>query len=326
MKKKLILLSLLLVGFLNISARWGFYAHKRINRLAVFTLPPEMIGFYKNNIQYITESAINPDARRYVVEGEAPKHFIDIDHYGDSAIYTMPRRWKDAIAKYSEDTIQEYGIVPWNISLMKYQLTKAFKQKNQRQILRLSAEIGHYIGDGNVPLHTTENYNGQMSGQYGIHGFWESRIPELFSEDYDFFVGRAYYIKKPLDEAWKGVTEAHLALDSVFGFETKLTQKMGDDKKWGFETRGGRTIKVYSKVFTTAYSKMLDGQVERRMRTAILRVGSFWYTCWVDAGQPKLDFEPLTKQELKEIEAQRKAWILAKKKVKSREHAKTGVE
>ncbi len=26
---------------------WGFFGHKRINRMAVFTLPPEMMVFYK---------------------------------------------------------------------------------------------------------------------------------------------------------------------------------------------------------------------------------------------------------------------------------------
>ena len=60
---------------------WGFFGHKKINRMAVFTLPPEMIKFYKKNIEYITEHAVDPDKRRYAVEGEAPRHYIDIDHY-----------------------------------------------------------------------------------------------------------------------------------------------------------------------------------------------------------------------------------------------------
>ncbi len=61
---------------------WGFWAHQRINRLAVFTLPPEMIVLYKAHIDYITEHAVDPDMRRYAVDGEAERHFIAIDHYG----------------------------------------------------------------------------------------------------------------------------------------------------------------------------------------------------------------------------------------------------
>jgi len=43
-----------------------------INRLAVFTLPPEMLTFYKHHIQFITQEAVSPDRHRYAVEGEAP--------------------------------------------------------------------------------------------------------------------------------------------------------------------------------------------------------------------------------------------------------------
>jgi len=301
---------------------WGFFAHKRINRLAVLTLPPEMFPFYKKHIQYITESAINPDARRYVVKGEAPKHYIDIDVYGDSALYKMPRKWRDAVEKYTEDTLKAYGISPWNIQWMKRSLTKAFQKRDAKQILRLSAEIGHYIGDANVPLHSTQNYNGQMTNQRGIHGFWESRLPEVFSNDYNYFLDDAKYIEDPLEAAWEAVTRSHLALDSVLRFERELTIKMGEDKKYSFETRNGRNVKVYSKVFSTAYHKMLNGQVERRMRASIQMVGDFWYTCWVDAGQPDLTSLLNYEQTPEEIEAekQKREELLRIKRIKSRPH------
>ncbi|WP_375578989.1 zinc dependent phospholipase C family protein [Marivirga tractuosa] len=268
---------------------WGFFAHQKINRLAVFTLPPEMITFYKHNIQYITENAVNPDRRRYAVDYEAPRHYIDLDVYGDSAIYKMPRYWNDAIEEYTEDTLQAYGIVPWHVHLVTYQLTEAFKENNAEEILRYSADLGHYIADANVPLHTTENYNGQLTGQYGIHGFWESRLPELFSDEYDFFIGKADYVDNTQLTIWDAVKEAHLALDSVFSFEKKLTKKMDDDRKYSSELRGSVNIKVYSRDFSKAYHKMLSGQVERRMRNSIKMVGNYWYTAWVNAGQPNLD-------------------------------------
>ena len=61
---------------------WGFFGHKKINRVAVFTIPESsLFQFYKQNIDYVTEHAIDPDKRRYAVIGEVEKHFIDIDHY-----------------------------------------------------------------------------------------------------------------------------------------------------------------------------------------------------------------------------------------------------
>lgn len=287
-----------------LSSGWGFFGHQQINRLAVFTLPPEMIGLYKKNIRYISEAAVNPDRRRYTVADEAARHYLDVDHYGDSALYKLPRYWKEAVTQYTEDTLKAYGIVPWHINTMYFRLRDAFMLRDPAKILLHSAELGHYIADAHVPLHTTENYNGQLTGQEGIHGFWESRLPELFSGNYDFFTGRAEYIKNPQLAAWKAIEGSHLHLDSVLLLEKQLTKKFGE-KKFSFETKGKQTIKVYSVEFSTAYHKALNGMVEQRMRDAIKMVGDFWYTAWVDAGQPDLkaliDYVP-TEAEL----AQRK--------------------
>lgn len=268
---------------------WGFFAHKKINRLAVFTLPPEMLGFYKANILYLTEKAVNPDMRRYIMPEEAPRHYIDVDVYGDSAVYKMPRYWSDAIEKYSEDTLQAYGIGPYHINKVSRWLTAAFKNRNGEQILRLSSDLGHYIADANVPLHTTENYNGQLTGQYGIHGFWESRLPELFSENYDLLSGQAEYVPNLQLYAWQAVVNAHEALDSVLLFEKELTAKYPESKKYGYEEKGQRTIRTHSYRFSRDYHQKLDGMVERRMKASIKMVGDFWMSCWVKAGQPDLN-------------------------------------
>ena len=272
----------------DFSQSWGFFAHQKINRLAVFTLPPEMMVFYKPNIQYITENAVKPDMRRYAVKAEAARHYIDVDVYGDSAVFKMPRYWKDAVEKYTEDTLQAYGIVPYHINRMSSWLIKAFQNKDAEQILRLSSDIGHYIADANVPLHTTENYNGQLSGQYGIHGFWESRLPELFSDEYDLLSGKASYVENLQLYAWDAVVNAHLALDSVLLYEKQLTKKYPESKKYGFEERGNTTIRTYTYDFSKDYHRKLNGMVERRMRASIKMIGDFWFSCWVKAGQPDL--------------------------------------
>lgn len=270
--------------------------------MAVFTLPPEMIGFFKANINYIEEASVNPDRRRFSSPDEAPRHYIDLDHYGDSAMSFMPRFWNDAVAKYSEDTLKAYGIVPWHINRMYYSLRDAFYLRDPARILRLSAEIGHYIGDAHVPLHTTENYNGQMTGQEGIHAFWESRLPEMFSDDFNFFVGKASYISNPQLAAWEAVGQSHAAVDSVLMEEKKLSERMGD-RRYSFETKGRQTAKVYSRAYSIAYYKLLDGMVERRMCAAIKMTGDLWYSAWVDAGQPDIrsliSYTP-TEEELSE--------------------------
>ncbi|MEM0997812.1 MAG: zinc dependent phospholipase C family protein [Bacteroidota bacterium] len=288
-------IAVLLSGFSGVKA-WGFWAHQRINRMAVFTLPPDMMVLYKKHLEYLTVHAVDPDKRRYAVNGEAPRHYIDIDHYGENPFEVVPREWEAAVKKLSEDTLMAYGIVPWHIQRSYFWLVGAFRDGNIDAIMKLSADLGHYVADANVPLHTTENYNGQMTGQKGIHALWESRLPEIFGEDYNYFIGRAEYQEDILEMAWQGVYEAHMCLDSVLGFEQKLTERFPSDRKYAFENRNNSLTKAYSREFCEAYHNMLNGQVERRARASILRVGSLWYSAWVDAGQP--DLKALIEKEL----------------------------
>lgn len=337
---------------------WGFFGHRRINRLAVFTLPAEMSGFYKKHIEYITEHAVDPDKRRYATKHEAVRHYIDIDHWGSYPFPEVPRDWTDALAKYStlkvlteggdtsvlfgpglenalayedyraffQQTIQpqyyedawtcscaeldtllgetlpaciggmvvvgvsEYGILPYHLLTMQRRLTRAFEEGDPGKIIHISAEMGHYIADAHVPLHTTENYNGQMTGQDGIHAFWESRLPELYADaQYDFFVGPAQYIDQPADYFWDIVLSSHLLLDEVLAGERDLSRSFPSDRQFCYEERLGQTIRTQCEAYAKAYHDQQAGQVEARMRASVLAVGSSWYTAWADAGSPDLN-------------------------------------
>ena len=285
---KRFLFALLLLATAGICSSWGFFAHAKINRLAVFTLPPAMIKFYKNNISYLESHAVDPDKRRYTDTAEAARHYLDADHYGLAPFDSIPPKWKDAVAKYSEDTLKAYGIVPWQIQKTYRYLVKALEERDSSKILKLSADLGHYVSDAHVPLHTTQNYNGQLTHQEGIHAFWESRLPELFSKRYDFFVGKAKYIENPLNEAWKILKNTNSYKDSVLLIEARLSAKFPSDRKYTFFERNGKVIKDYSEKYSSAYHKALNGMIERQMQASILATGSFWYSAWVDAGQPEL--------------------------------------
>lgn len=361
---------------------WGFWAHKRINRMAVFTLPPEMLGLYKRHISYLTSKATAPDMRRYAVQGEAFRHYIDIDKWGEYPFPDLPRTWSEVQEQYWEvwvkigsDTMQltgvdmvsvdwedvrffseniqmlggtdtlvksrkafgdfrrsnypyasiyepaplsvqalneffqiqadtawlidpftEYGVLPYELPRQIRRLSKAFEEGNLKKILRLSADIGHYVGDAHVPLHTTENYNGQLTNQKGIHGFWESRIPELFAENYDFLIGSVESVPSLEGMIWASVLESHQAVDSVLDMERELNERFPEDRKYGYESRNNVVTRVYSREYTKAYSDMMDGMVERRMRMAIQRLGVVWYTAWARAGKP--DLKPLYEKEV----------------------------
>ncbi|MBS1666833.1 MAG: S1/P1 Nuclease [Bacteroidetes bacterium] len=310
MKKLIVVLFLSLIYHPVFS--WGFFAHKKINYYAVFLLPPEMMVLYKPNIDFISEHSVDPDKRRYVNPAEGPRHYLDIDHYGSYPFPELPRRWKDAVNKFSEDSLQQYGIVPWWVETMQQRLVLAFKEKNHSKILKLSADLGHYIADAHVPLHASSNHNGQLTNQQGIHGFWESRIPELLADkEWDFFIGKAKFIEQTQDFIWRTILESAALADSVLQIEKNLNQNFPSDKKYAFEERNGTITRQYSSHYAMAYDQKLNHMIERRMRESIFAVASFWFTAWVNAGQPDLKSltnKSFTENDLKEFEILNHAW------------------
>ena len=271
------------------SSGWGFYSHRLINRHAVFTLPSDLMGFYKANLEFIQESAVNPDRRRYAVKGEAECHFIDLDHYPDRAGEMPVSRmdWEEAVCVFGQDSLEAHGILPWNLMRTYLKLRSAFIERNPERILRVSADLGHYVGDANVPLHTTSNYDGQKTGQHGLHAFWESRLPELYCGGYDLLSGQASYIEDVYASIWKDILRGHSMVDSVVVLERQLFGRQGA-LKFSYETRGRITARVVSAAYAEAYHNVLQGMVERQLRNSVKTTGDLWYTAWVEAGQPDL--------------------------------------
>lgn len=361
----------------SFDASWGFYAHRLINRLAVFTLPEPMIEFYKDNIDFVSDHAVDPDKRRYAVKAEAMRHYIDLDHWINTDADSLPRDFARALLQRSrfylsadgkafslfrdsirfatdadtlwlsdsaiqlvcfarnywtlkefrtclyehlmpeydpaswaipvtrlgslfasqnkrtmlviDDRFCPHGILPYHLERCHRQLIHAFQVEDPVRILRLSAELGHYLGDAHVPLHTSKNYNGQLTGQDGIHAFWESRIPELFAADsFDYFVGPAYYLENIRSAIWQIIFESHHGVEEILQTERMLRSTTPEDQQYCFEPRGGALAMQACRDYAAAFNSRLNGQVEQRMRSCILATGCFWMSAWVEAGQPDL--------------------------------------
>lgn len=215
---------------------------------------------------------------------EPPRHYIDLDRYP----LDLPHRWPEAVEELSMDTLQAHGILPWHLEMAFWELVEAFRTRNTSSILKLSAEIGHYLGDAHVPLHTTANYNGQLTGQEGIHALWESLIPELYGETYDYWVGPAQVWPRVRDTLWKIVYESHALVPIVLQAEREATLRVGEAQKYTYRVRGNQTIRTYSERFIKTYHLLLDRMVENRLRQAIHRLASLWLTAWDVAGRPAL--------------------------------------
>lgn len=278
----------LLMVFVTMES-WGFLVHRTVHQLAVYELPGAMAPFFYRNMEDIVTHAPRPDLRRNVDKSEATKHFIDLEMYGKDAVNKMPLNWNQAIKKYTRDSLLKYGYVPYYVVYMKGKLTEAFRRRNKDSILYYAADLGHYISDANVPLHTTINYDGQLTDQKGLHGVWESMIPELEFSKYNLYSAhKAVYLKNPQAAIWTAVRRAAALVPELFAKEKEVSKGFTDDRKYRIQIRKGRESKSYSTEFARAYAAALKTTINDQLLNSANLIADFWYTSWVDAGKPDL--------------------------------------
>lgn len=268
---------------------WGFYSHKLINETAIYSLPKELMPFFKLHQQTIKEYAVNPDKRVHVDSNEAVKHYIDLDRHQLKDSLYLP--WYQVEKVHSPSYLLARGIIPWQIKRTYEQLKDAFKQKDSKRIIKLAADLGHYAADAHVPLHTSSNYNGQFSNQTGIHALWETRIPEQYALQYNLIVGKAQYIDDVLAYSWEIINHSHQLVDTVLQKDIQVKNTLKNHRHKSHQFRNNTLQNSYSKEYVQSYHTLLDGMVEKQLRSSILTVASLWYSAWIEAGQPVLRLE-----------------------------------
>lgn len=314
MKKLIFTLSAAVLSLALVS--WGTFGHEHINKAAVFALPSPLQIFFYNHIDFVTQESTVPDLRKYTLgdKSENPRHFIDLENFGSAD--SLPKTLAEAKAKYDEKFLQQNGILPWYMEELMDKLTKAFREKKKTEILFLASDLGHYIGDAHMPLHTSANYDGQMTNQKGIHALWESRLPEVFGKNYNFSSTEAKFIDDVRKETWRIVMSTHSLVDTVLIIDRELKKKFADKKVYKTDPEG-KTIKskygqqIFSEDYTKQFHSELNGMVEKQMRAAITATANYWYTAWVNAGKPDLnDLDPseLTKRNAPLLEEELQLW------------------
>lgn len=281
--------SIFVIGLLYRAAfSWGFWAHKEINRQAIESLPTPPKDFFSANAAYIIEHSIEPDQRRSNDKSEQFYHYLDIDRYGTYPFSELPRQYDTAVKKYGVDSVRKNGLLPWRIVEMTEKLSEAMKVRKKEDILLYASDLGHYIADAHVPLHATENYDGQFSGQLGIHSRFESRLPEMYGKDYHFSSGSAEYLGKPLERAFQIILTSYTMVDSVLKADIDVRAGLSEREAFTVVKKNGKTEYQHSDTYYKHFSNRLNGLVEKRMNDAIRSVADFWYTAWVNAGKPNL--------------------------------------
>jgi hypothetical protein len=316
--KRIFLISVIFPASISLLFAWGSWGHQHINHAAIFALPDEMRPFFYNHIDFITEESVAPDLRKYTMndKAEGPRHYINLEVFGVSTMDSLPSGLQALKAKFSDSVLQKAGTLPWYILQMEEKLTKAFQGKRKAEIIFLSANLAHYIGDANMPLHTSVNHDGQLTNQKGIHAFFEGQLPELFGKNYNMHTTAAKYIEDIPKETWRMVQASFMKADTLLAVDRRLKETFPKEKIYRTDS-GGNIIKnkfndpVHSYEYAKKYHEALNGMVERQIREAVRETADFWYTAWVNAGKPdlsSLDPEELTKRNEENYKKDVKLW------------------
>ncbi|WP_346236592.1 zinc dependent phospholipase C family protein [Niabella insulamsoli] len=307
-KRHYIAVLILLTTALAVSG-WGFLGHRTIAQLAIYELPKPMRAFFFSHKDSLVYGAPRPDIRRTQDESEGRKHYIDMEGFGPNAFQEVPHDFQKAIEKYSLDTLHKYGTLPFVVVEYMDKLTDAFRSKNADSILFYAADLSHYIADAHVPLHTSVNYDGQLTGQHGIHDLWETTVPEVMITHYDLSSRhKARYIASPADEIWKIIEHTFSLLPEMLQKEREVSVNFSDSAKYRWEVRWGKNRRFYANAFAKQYAQALRGSINEQLVASADALADFWFTAWVNAGRP--DLKPLLADgyHKKSLKAERKAF------------------
>ncbi len=264
---------------------WGNVGHKIINRTTVQAFPKEMKQFvvWKDSLE---KHASDPDYRKGSDPTEGYKHYIDIDNFaGFINKGRIPETLDSLIAQYGSSFVEDQGILPYAILNTLENLTNAFKKKDWQLAIILASDLGHYVGDSHMPLHITANYDGQLSGQNGIHSRYESTMIGKFSSEIVFVPDTAEYIADTRRFVFDMIYRNYEYVDSLL-YADSLAKKLA----------GGSTS---SNTYYTNLWNQTKGFTNVLFKKATEKLAVLIYTAWVDAGRPDLatatEFFPVNK-------------------------------
>jgi hypothetical protein len=251
---------------------WGPTAHRLTNRWAVETLPPEIRGFFDANRSYLIEHANDADALMVKDLFERNRHYIYLDKYGIFPYPKLPHSFKLATEQYGKSRINRDGLLPWQVGEYSLRLTNALKAQNWDEVRLDAAMLGHYVADATDPLHTTQNYDGQLTGQAGLLDRFEIRLIDRFSNFFMLAPQDAVKIDDPTEFAFQLALDAHTWVDRIVLEDRRSLEGLPSYNEDYFN-------RFYSQIGTT---------VMQQINAAAHAVGSYWYTAWLNAGRPTL--------------------------------------
>jgi len=265
------------------AAGWGFTAHRMVTAKAIGVLPPAMRPLFAGNAPYVVEHAVDPDLWRGAGKpGEGPNHFLDMDAFGGYPFPDIPRGEAEHLARHGAEAVEK-GRLPWRVGEAYRDLVAAFRSGDPARILAAAAVVSHYVGDAHVPLHAVLNYDGQLTGQAGLHNRWESEMVERFERQLEADVRPAppRTVADPVAFTFETLVDSFERAPGAFAADRESAgpQDLADTP---FDDRYGDLY------YANLYER--QGRILRaRLAASATGIASLWLSAWAEAGRPALE-------------------------------------
>ena len=255
---------------------WGSTGHRIINLKAAMQLPAAMASWKADSL-FFAAHASDPDNRKKSSDtslfAEYQRHFIDIDWYPN--YQSLPHDIAAVIALYGRSTVHTEGTNPWITVILLDSLTARFRRGDNARAETTMSDLGHYIGDAHQPLHCTENYDGTMTGNDGIHSRYETAMINAYQSSIVVYWDSARYVDSPIDYIFDYIYRSQAYVDSIMAADTYAKNASG------WSGSGNPPTAYYTYLWTQVSNLTLD-EIQR----ATVDLASLWYTAWVNAQTP----------------------------------------
>jgi hypothetical protein len=251
---------------------WGPAAHRLVNNWAVATLPPAVRPFFEERRSFLVDHADDPDDWIKKDPYERSRHYIYLDKYGLFPYIELPYSYKAAIAKYGGRRISRNGILPWQIGEYSLRLTNDLRSGSWDDARLDAAVLAHYVADAHDPLNTTQNFDGQLTDQAGLSKRFGSNLVDRYTNFFMFHPEEAGKVDDATSYAFTMCLESNTWVDRILWADWRSRSGLADYTDEYFD-------RFYTQIGSTA---------TQEINSAAHDTGSYWYSAWLNAGQPAL--------------------------------------
>ncbi len=287
---------------------------------AVERLPEPLRGLFSGEaLQRLQVASIDPDVRVAKLRAEKSpqyqteraKHFLDIDAITSEPppFASFPHDRKTAEEKFGAKAFEEHGTVPWAAADALAAFTAALKSGDTDGIFRAGGDLAHYEADLHMPLHVSKNFNGQLTGQTGVHKMLEVGLVKRYGDFYvaEIAKGRVepVYQAAPLDRLFDWIVVSNGRVPPILAADLAARKATGyapPESKEAYDKELDDIASQRARPYYAAFKKELEARSSPEaaaMRDAAAHLADLYYTAWTNAGKP-LSLSPVAPAAEKE--------------------------